>query len=334
MPRVRRRRALYAWDCFQDDQPDAVAFDTETTGVAFHDTPFCVTMAWEHPEGYLDSHYIELDSKGRSVVAGILGTAPRLIGHNLKFDLQKCILAGVIERGELDGQRLEDTEALAHLVNEHQIKALKRLSETLLGESTDEDARLKVVRRKLKLTKAEGYHVLPRSVVVPYALKDAEFTYRLWKLLRPQVESYPELYSLYRLEMDLSLVLLDMETAGLQVNTDYAKKQLREHDDAIRGAEQNIASLVGREDFNPNSVPQIQEAFANRGVRLDDTKADTLAAVDDELAGAIVKLRKLNKTRSTYLLPLLKEQRRGILHPSFRQHGAKTGRMSSGANKG
>jgi DNA polymerase I-like protein with 3'-5' exonuclease and polymerase domains len=53
--------------------------------------------------------------------------------------------------------------------------------------------------------------------------------------------------------------------------------------------------------------------------------------LEDELAGLIVELREANKIKSTYFDALDAEAKDGILHPNFRQHGTRTGRMSSGA---
>jgi DNA polymerase I-like protein with 3'-5' exonuclease and polymerase domains len=45
----------------------------------------------------------------------------------------------------------------------------------------------------------------------------------------------------------------------------------------------------------------------------------------------IVELREANKIKATYFDGLDVEAKDGILHPNFRQHGTRTGRMSSGA---
>lgn len=329
MPRIRS----YKWDYLADraldrylrDKPAAVAFDTETTGVEWHDTAFCVTVAWGD-----EAHYIELGDEHRESIAALILKRPLLVCHNAKFDLQKTIAAGLLERDSLDG-RIEDTLAIAHLLDEHQNKQLKKLAQVELGLTTNEDEHLKVVRRQLKLKKDDGYAVLPRPVLVPYAIKDAAFTYKLWAKLRPRLAKHSELVDLYEQEMALTLVLHDMEAAGMAVDLAYVKRMARDFGERIAYTENAIAGLVGRDDFNPNSPKQIQEAFANRGVKVDSTAVDVLEKLDDDLAKGILSLRKSSKLRSTYLVPMLKEQRGGIIHPNFRQFGTVTGRMSSGA---
>jgi DNA polymerase I-like protein with 3'-5' exonuclease and polymerase domains len=61
------------------------------------------------------------------------------------------------------------------------------------------------------------------------------------------------------------------------------------------------------------------------------TDKATLSALDDELARLIVELREANKIKATYFDALHEEAKDGILHPNFRQHGTRTGRMSSGS---
>ena len=91
-----------------------------------------------------------------------------------------------------------------------------------------------------------------------------------------------------------------------------------------------IRDMTQDEDFNPNSPKQIMEAFSGLGVTLEATDKATLRHTEHPLAQAILELRSLKKMHGTYLKPMLSEQRDGVIHPNFRQHGTKTGRMSSG----
>jgi DNA polymerase-1 len=139
-----------------------------------------------------------------------------------------------------------------------------------------------------------------------------------------------DLHPLYQIEKDLTLSLLGIEARGLQIDRAYVKLQRKEYGDRIYKLKQRIGELAG-EEFNPQSPKQLLEVFAQRGVRITATDKATLASVDDELASLIVELREANKIKSTYLDALAEEAKDGILHPSFRQHGTRTGRMSSGA---
>lgn len=304
-----------------------IAVDTETTGVTFYDVPFLVTIAWTDKEGNVHSeHYDPADPDIKRIIA----EAEELVFHNAKFDLQKLALVGILDPNDLDPIRVFDTECLAHLLDEHRRKGLKFLAREILGEETDEEEVIRDTFRKLKLKKADGYHKLPLEVVIPYALKDAEFTIRLHDILRPQVENDPDLCRLLRLEQRLTFTLLRMESRGMGIAVEYVEETAREYAGKALALELAIRDRVGSETFNPNSPKQIGEAFGALGISLESTNKATLAGMDEPLAKDILELRTLRKMHGTYLKAMLDEQRNGILHPHYRQHGTRTGRMSSG----
>ena len=318
-------RGYLAW---LRDHPGLIAVDTETTGTAFFDLPFCVTVAWEK-YGEFEGHYFELtDFDSSSMVREILAKTPRWVGHNLKFDLQKLMLAGVLGRDQVRADRIEDTEALAHLLDAHQKKGLKSLAREHLGVETNEEEELKVVRRKLKLRKEDGYHLLPREVLIPYAIQDVILTLQLFDFFIPQLQVFDDLSRLYEHEKLVTLALLDMEAAGWGLDMEYLTETSRDYSRNYVKTELRIRELTN-DDFNPGSWQQILAAFEERGITLPATDKDTLAGVDHDLAREIVTLRSL-KNRRNYLESMLSEQQDGIVHPNFRQHGTKTGRMSSG----
>jgi DNA polymerase-1 len=310
---------------------DLLAIDTETTGVGWHDEAFMISVAW-HNDGLrtlvIDERDLSEDMWYREVdgIIEMLQETDKIIMHNAKFDIQKLCRLGVPLSVFKD--KFEDTQALAHLINEQQSTSLKYLARTVLGEGTDEDEVLKVWRRKNKIKKDEGYEPIPNEILAPYAAKDAEFTLRLYEVLWNRMPK--DLHPLYQIEKNLTLSLLGIEARGLQIDRAYVKLQRKEYGDRIYKLKQRIGELAG-EEFNPQSPKQLIEVFAQRGVRIAATDKATLASVDDELAALIVELREANKIKSTYLDALAEEAKDGILHPSFRQHGTRTGRMSSGA---
>lgn len=317
------------------DQPEYVAVDTETTGVAFFDTPFCVTVAWGEAAGGsipVEGHYFELgfDNRIEAALIRLLRGTPNLVFHNAKFDLQKLALVGLLDPNALDPHTVWDTECLAHLLDEHRVKRLKVLARDLLGEETDEEEVVRAARRKHKLRKEDGYNLLPREVVVPYAIKDAEFTIRLFHQLKPLLDAKPDLVSLNRMEQELTFTLLGMETRGMKLDLEYVEKTTKEYGTRALVQEMLIRDMTGDEEFNPNSPKQIMEAFATLGITLEGTDKATLRHTDHPLSQAILELRSVKKMHGTYLKAMLSEQQDGIIHPSFRQHGTKTGRMSSG----
>jgi len=308
-----------------------IAIDTETTGVGWHDEAFMVSLAYTNVNGAITSYVWdkrETTDWGQALeeIEYYLIGSDKIIMHNAKFDIQKlCRLGFSIS---LFADKFEDTQAIAHLLDEHQSTSLKYLARTVLNEETDEDEVLKVWRRKNKMKKEDGYEPIPNEILAPYAAKDAEFTLRLYQTLWPRLSE--DLYPLYELEKGLTLALLKVEARGMQVDRAYVTTKRREYGDTIYQTKTKIAALSGA-DFNPQSPAQVIEALKERGIRIDKTDKATLASVDDELASLIVELREANKIKSTYFDAMHEESKDGILHPNFRQHGTRTGRMSSGA---
>ena len=308
---------------------DLLAIDTETTGVGWHDEAFMISVAtreWSHVyDKRLCEHGEEWDEAVETVSAMLID-CDKIIMHNAKFDIQKLCRLGIPLKVFVD--KFEDTQAIAHLIDEQQSTSLKYLARTVLGEETDEDEVLKVWRRKNKIKKDEGYEPIPHEILAPYAAKDAEFTLRLYEVLWNRLPE--DLRPLYSIEKALTLSLLGIEARGLKVNREYVLEQRREYGDRIYKLKQRIGDIAGKE-FNPQSPKQIIEAFAQRGVRVEATDKSTLSALDDELALMIVELREANKIKATYFDGLYDEMQEDVLHPNFRQHGTRTGRMSSGA---
>lgn len=335
--------------------PDRLAIDTETPGVSWFDEPFCVT-ATMRVQGRLRNLYFEcgeidmMEARLHDIFERFNpSTGCEWIFHNAKFDLQKMLLSGMVERDWLVPEKIHDTEALYHLLYPNDPKGLKDLAVKWLDRGTTwvpyksgkkkgelhkvmaEDHHLHEVRRELGLKKSDGYFLIHQSrptVIPPYAMKDTEYTYDLFERKYPLLKD--GLLDLYRTEQRVCLALLDMEAPGMGLNVKYLEEKASEFGVRLMETGQQIDQLAG-EPLNPDAHEDVKTAFALRGFELEDVKAATLAKVADPLAEAIVQYRYIAKTHKTYLRGLLNEQRDGIVHPWIRQHGARTGRTASGS---
>jgi DNA polymerase I len=148
-------------------------------------------------------------------------------------------------------------------------------------------------------------------------------------------------YELFHdLEMPLSLILADMESAGVKVDTTRLKSMNREIADKLLTLERNINELAG-EEFNINSPKQLGVIlfeklglYAGKKTKTGySTSADVLEKIadDHEIIKEILNYRQLGKLQSTYIEGLLK-----VVHPNsekvhtrFNQVLAQTGRLSS-----
>jgi len=144
---------------------------------------------------------------------------------------------------------------------------------------------------------------------------------------------------LREVELPVAPILAEMEARGIRLDREVLGVVEREL--AVRLGE--LKDQVSRDagpDFNPLSPKQVGELlFTKLGLpagRKTKTGFSTDEAVLDELAvshpvpGLILEIRKLSKLLGTYLQPLpalVGED--GLLHTTFHQLGAATGRLSS-----
>jgi DNA polymerase I-like protein with 3'-5' exonuclease and polymerase domains len=368
VPRLRWTRVDKALQDFARDFPTVVAIDTETTGLDFYDEPFAATLTWRGRDGSLVSHYLPLEQRARQLpldgpvrdvsiaaLRFILGKSTTWIFHNAKFDLQKLLLVGAIDEDWIERVELHDTQTEYMLLDENSSKRLKDLAVRVLQYDDTVDVPYKTkgrehetrkvsrekylldeARKRMGLTKEDGYFPVPRSVIVPYALRDTDFTLQLHEVLLPRLEAKndPDLLRLYRDSMELKRALLRIEADGFKVDVDYLTAKASEYGVKVMETWERVVDIGGDPELNVGSPAQLTKAFAARGVRLEDTQADTLRKLGDPLADAIIEYRDVKKTHTTYLLGLLRMQRDGLAHPNFNEDAAKTGRMSSGAATG
>jgi DNA polymerase-1 len=185
---------------------------------------------------------------------------------------------------------------------------------------------------------------LPVEEVAKYACEDADYTYRLNACFGPRLAAL-EVERLYReVELPLIAVLARMERAGVKLDTSLLRALSAEYDVKLDRLAKEIHGLA-ETAFNIDSPKQLGEVLFDRlevhkalGVRVKKLKTgySTDQSVLDTLTGhpvvaKIMEYRSLRKLKGTYLdaLPALVSKRDGLLHTSFNQAVAATGRLSS-----
>ena len=334
-----------------------VAVDTETTGLGYYDEPFSgqVTFPGRNGVGMISGYFELSDPRAYSAMTEILGATPTWVFHNAKFDLQKLLLAGVIDEQSLEEHTIHDTQTMYALLDENGRKGLKDLAVRILGyddtvrvpysdkrkkefpevarEVSREKYLLDKAFRQLGLKKEDGYHLLPREVVVPYALKDTEFTLGLYQKLWPQIlEKDEALQQLYRSEIELQLVLLRMEADGFALDVPYVEEKASEYGVKVMTGLMELADMSGMPEFNPNAPVQITKALKKRGITVENTQQSTLEVIDDPFIAALMQYRSDKKIHD-YLAAIQRERRGSLIHPTFNPTQARTGRMSSSKAK-
>jgi DNA polymerase-1 len=255
------------------------------------------------------------------------------IGHDLKFDAMVLARHGIALRGlGLDtmlasylldatrsGHPLEDT-ALEHLG----YKALTE--EDLCGRGS----------------KATAVADLPPDGTLTFAGERADLALQLADTLTPLLREVglDDVYK--RLEQPLVPVLVDIERAGVRIDTAALATQSQRIEKELTARNAQIFQLAG-EQFNIGSPQQLSRILfdklqlpalrRNAKTRTASTAADVLEelALTHDLPRLILQWRELMKLKGTYIdaLPLLVNPETGRVHTCFNQAVAATGRLSS-----
>jgi DNA polymerase-1 len=255
-------------------------------------------------------------------------------GQNVKYDVLVLSRYGVEVRG-ISFDTMIESYLCDPSLRQHNLDALalryldlqKTATEELIGKG----------RREVSMFD------LPIEVVARYAAEDADFTLRLHRVLLPKLRGL-ELERLYReVEIPLISVLARMERAGVKIDTAILERLSREFEGKLQALESEVFALAG-ERFNLDSPKQLATVLFEKleiqkklGVRVKklktgfSTDAAILEQLDaDPVVAKILEYRSLRKLKGTYLdaLPEL-VGKDGLVHTSFNQAVAATGRLSS-----
>ena len=132
------------------------------------------------------------------------------------------------------------------------------------------------------------------------------------------------------LEMALIPVVVDIEAAGLRIDTAELNHQIDKASRASQEAREKLRSLSSMPDLNPNSPPQVKAMLREQGLDLLSTDKDALAPhLGREVVVKLLEFRKQSKLASTLrgLYNALGDD--GRVRASFDPLGTCTGRFSS-----
>lgn len=175
-----------------------------------------------------------------------------------------------------------------------------------------------------------------------YSAEDADFTWRLYQVLKPRLEKENITGLFTKVEMPLVSVLVDMELAGIKVDVNFLRELSKKMKIDLEKIEKKIYTLA-KHEFNISSPLQLKQVLFEElkidtaGLGKTKTGVSTAAAELEKMKEAhpiiplISQYRELSKLISTYLdaLPELVNQRTGRVHTSYNQTVAATGRLSS-----
>jgi DNA polymerase-1 len=287
-----------------------LAFDIETTGLnPFEDK----ILAFAFCDGKR-SFFVEWDKFAASEHADwIFSDEVRLVMHNAKFDLKF-----LKEKGEDIPNKFHDTMLLTYVLDSSQKNySLDALCKVVLNEPNEWKSEVSFK----KMTP-------PMIKLYPYTCADVHYTYKMFKVLYKALNNADnKLEFIYRLELALSKVLIDMELEGCKLDLEGLHRLSSELFDKEIRLEEKIHN--GR-PFNINSLKQLKQRLVEAG----DPVTKTLRQVDlegmkSDFAQDVLQYRKVHKMRATYVEPLAnKLDDRGHIHCDYKQHGTATGRIS------
>ncbi len=254
------------------------------------------------------------------------------VAHNLKYDLQ------VLGQHGLSVEPYDDTMLLSFA-----------LSAGSHGHGLDELALLHLQHKMISYSDVTGtgkkqitFDRVPLDKASDYAAEDADFTLRLWLLLKPQIAQQHVTRLYERIERPLVPVVALMEKTGVRIDPVLLKEQSNGFARRLQKLEAEIHKLAGH-PFNVGSPQQLGNVlFAEMGLQggakgkkgAYSTASDVLEPLAEagyEIVAKLLEWRSVAKLKSTYTdaLPQQICEQTGRVHTSFSLVGAATGRLSS-----
>lgn len=326
------RKSLVKYLALQDE----FCFDTETTSVNPEEAEL-VGIAFSYVPG--EAYYVSVpeDKKEAQEIANefkevLEDKKIRKIAHNLKYDIQVMKNYGIEVAGEMF-----DTMLAHYLIDPDTRQKMDVISENLLNY-----APVPIEDLIGKGKQQKNMRDIDVELVTEYASEDADITLQLKHKLAKTIEKAGLGKLLHEVEEPLSIVLADMEYAGVNIDSEFLNKMSGELNELSVKAQEKIFELAGQE-FNIASPKQLGEILFDKMKLVEKPKKTktgqyatgeeilTKLAKEHEIVNSILEFREYQKLKSTYVdaLPKLVSKKDGLIHTDYRQAVAATGRLSS-----
>ena len=253
------------------------------------------------------------------------------VAHNLKFDSQ------VFEQHDLKIVTYDDTMLLSYVqaAGQH-------------GHGLDELVELHFKHKMISFDDVTGsgrnritFDRVPLDKACDYAAEDADYTLRLWLLLKPQIAQHHVTRVYERIERPLIPVIAQMECTGVRIDPAVLRGQSDGFAKRLQKLEEEIHKLA-KHPFNVGSPKQLGDVLFNEmGLESGSkgkngaysTASDVLEPLAElhEIVAKVLDWRGIAKLKSTYTdsLPEQIDPKTGRVHTSFSMVGAATGRLAS-----
>ena len=331
--------------------------DTETTGLRpYHgDYPFSIILCngektlYLNLKDYGDDRFPSLSHALSSIRKFFKAYKGLWFFHNAKFDMHHLWTIGV----DLNpAATVHCTKAIARLIrNDLPSYSLDSLSNRWLGEEKDDAVMDYIMREhlweweeppgiKVKRRKRMHFDQVPPEIIIPYAEKDAELTYKLGMLELRQLDEYeaqkpPEYASIkgvYRNECELTWTLWEMENRGVRVDLDYCREAFEFESRRMDEAAFDFKCLTNMELSDGRTT--LLKVFEFEKLKTTDKgnpcfDSEALSELKHPAASVMLRYRDA-RSRANFFAGFANEaDKHGIVHASFWQDGTITGRLSS-----
>jgi DNA polymerase-1 len=318
-----------------------IAVDTEATGLSIADgKDKCIGVSIATViDGTPYSHYFPFhhqtgENCGNDVytlLKDLLEGDHTLVFCNAQYDILSLETIGIF----VEHTNFIDVPTVAHLINENKPynKGLDSLAQYYLKDSGKHKDEFLEKQKKI------GWPETTWEQMWPYAVVDAELTWRLWSVLRitRQWEDLPD--EIWPHKQDLVRVLLSMKRTGVRIDVQLAQEY-------VQKGEIQMDKLQKELGINPASPKQMKKLLIDdlglpvvknsklTGAPSFDKEAmltydSMLEKLENPVAKQIKEFRGWQKAVSAAYRPYLDlVGMDGRLRCSYRLHGTATGRLS------
>jgi len=314
-----------------------IAFDTETTGLdAIAADIVGLSFSFEKGKAY----YVPTPSDQDEALAIVEHFKPILenpsiikVGQNIKYDILLLRKYDVNVQGPLF-----DTMLAHYLIDPDTRHGMDILAETYLNYTPVSITEL--IGNKGK--NQGNMRDVEIEKVKEYAAEDADITWQLYETFQPLLKETNTEKLAEEVEFPLVYVLAEVENNGVKIDESTLQNFSKELEKDITNLEKSIYEKAGV-TFNIASPKQLGEVLFDK-LQLDPkakktktgqykTGEDVLLALANksDIVQDILEFRQYQKLKSTYVdaLPSLVNPKTGLIHTSYNQAVAATGRLSS-----
>lgn len=322
-----------------------VTIDIETTGIKPHHPDHmikCIAFSTSGVSGISFPIFYDNEQFMDKLREVLTNSNIGKVAHNLKYEDEWIrIKFGYQVKGWMF-----DTMVGQHILdNRTGVTALKFQTYLRYGILGYEDS----IQKYIKSASSNGFNTIdkcPMDELLKYNALDTLFTYRLYQDITKAL--LPQQFTAYKLFHDGILSFSKIQEVGIRLDTDLLKKTATHLERRLEREKEKIQSMeevVGwkneykvRGHFNPNSPKQLSSILfqylkykPSKYTQKENISTDqsVLEGYNTPFTNTLVKYRKLEKLRGTYLENFMVEEINGYMHPSFNLHIARTYRSSS-----